>query len=165
MAHSVEIDDVRWAAERAALMPDAEPSGERKVLPPHESGGGDEIPMGAQEEWRGAIEWVLPMAHAFICPNWELSGKGRELMIDGWSEQFAELFPDGFDIDWDNVPPWVKMAGGLGMVAFANFDMEHMKIKPLREPAIEGQAETEQQQQQPAAANDSQQAPGSFSTG
>jgi len=160
VAHSVEIDDERWAAERAALMPGTD---QPAVTAPAGSDN-PEVPMGAQAEWRGAMEWALPLVHAFACPNWEISGQGRELLIDGWSEQLAEFFPDGFDIDWDNLPPWLKMAGGLGMVAFANFDMEHMKIKPLREPAIEGQAETEQPQQQ-SAANDSQQAPGSFSTG
>jgi len=145
MVHTVSISEEGLAAERDQLAdlagflpaPQAQAGGDASSEPNQQV-----IPSDGLESWRAAVQLGFGAVANFGAPNWDISPRGRELLCDGLAEQMAEWFPTGpLGIDFNHCPPWVKLLGGAGFIAYANFDQERFRLKPLRMADDEGQEE------------------------
>ena len=139
MAHPVEINDDNLKA-KAARMRAAAAGLSQEAAPPALVEGETVNDLGADhsalEGWKSAVNMGLTVFHGQVMPEWEVSGKGREIIVEGIAEQFAEWWPDGV-YDLEKLPPWAKGLAGLAMIVFANMDMKKMELKPMKPVPVE----------------------------
>lgn len=134
MAHPVEINELNLQAKAAAMRAKAaDLAGEYSppALVDGETVNDLSDDVSALETWKSAVDVGLTLFHGEIMPEWEISGKGREIIVEGLAEQFAEWWPDGV-YDLGKLPPWAKGLAGLIMIVFANFDRNKMELKPMK---------------------------------
>lgn len=147
MVHPVEINDDDLKA-KASRMREAAAELSKKAAPPATPPAvveGETVnDLGADysalETWKSAVSMALTVFHGQVMPEWEVSGKGREIIVEGIAEQFAEWWPDGV-YDLEKLPPWAKCMAGLALIVFANLDMEKMELRPMKPVPVEEESE------------------------
>lgn len=155
MAHSVCVNPEEIAARRRLIV--AEWQHGQKAPPPGfeqaASGGSQEPPGDPLQEWREAVRWGVGIVHQYAAPGWELSEPGGSMLVDALAEIGHRYIPGGPDFTrleqlLERLGPWGKLAAACGMLAAANFDIQRMRLKPMRAP---DEAEPAEGDQAPAA--------------
>ncbi len=151
MAHAVELDHDQMAAERRYLEHMA---GESQTIdndtgkPVDHPGDSTEQGPDPYEQWRDAIDFGLTLVHSEAFPEWEMSPKGRELILNSGAHYGAKYWPKGpAYVDPAMLPPWLQIVVGVALIAWKNFDRKTMTLKAMR-PEPEGETQPDKTSQQ-----------------
>lgn len=120
----VDIDEGRLDRELEACL---------AGLPPDPLEG--EYIQAGPSVWEETLRELnaVPALKDMLVPAWRMSPKVQEGISNGGARILDRHFPGGLG-NIDSWGPWAQLIGALAMLAFANFDFEHMTFRPMRPP-------------------------------
>jgi len=123
----VDIDEAQLDRELDALLAGL----------PADGLEGEYIQAGPSQ-WEQALREfkVFEKAHEGLAPAWDISDETKNELTVASGQLLDRHFPGALE-GMDRWGPWARVGYIVTMIAFANFDFEHMRFKPTRAPEPE----------------------------
>lgn len=141
--NTVEVDDEAIAAELKLLEGEHIPAGE---MPPGAQPGAAPGPdAGASTSSPPAMDWTMPAGlvvfvfDKIVAPNWELEAVEKQMLHEQVVGTLQAFFPT-VNLD-PRIVALLGLGGALVAITGKRIDLETGKIKPLRPPAPEPEAD------------------------